>query len=181
MQNYLKNRTMDELKKYICEHRDEFDSVPLSSPSPLSPSLLSPSLSSPSLPSGSKERFMANVRRRMLRRVFYVCASSVAAVLTVVAVLKYETDESLNVARMVQKMADCEVEIMSMVELHNPYDVEVASSTIRSITDEAIPLAALLPEELPSKERMRILKEYYGQKIEALERVRLAYLEVNDL
>ena len=53
-----------------------------------------------------------------------------------------------------------------MVEMHNPQDVEVAGSTIRSITAEAIPMASLLPEELPSKERMRILKEYYGQKIE---------------
>ena len=161
---------MDDLKKYINEHRDEFDSVPL------------PSMS---LPSGSKGRFMAKVRRRSnvkrLGRVFYTAISSAAALLAVVAILKYETDESLNVARMMQKMTDCEVEILSMVEMHNPYDVEDASSAIREITDEAVPLADLLPEELPSKERVRILKEYYGQKIEALERVRLAYLVVNEL
>ena len=161
---------MDDLKKYINEHRDEFDSVPL------------PSMS---LPSGSKGRFMAKVRRRSnvkrLGRVFYTAISSAAALLAVVAILKYETDESLNVARMMQKMTDCEVEIMSMVEMHNPQDVEVAGSTIRSITAEAIPMASLLPEELPSKERMRILKEYYGQKIEALERVKSLYLEINEL
>lgn len=161
---------MDDLKKYISEHRDEFDSMPLSSMS---------------LPSGSKERFMAKVKRRnKVKRLGRICCtaiSSAAAVLAVVAVLRYETDESVNVARMVQKMADCEVEIMSMVELHNPYDVQVASSTIRAITDEAIPLEALLPEELPSKERVRILKEYYGRKIEALERVKTVYLEINEL
>ena len=161
---------MDDLKKYINEHRDEFDSVPL------------PSMS---LPSGSKERFMAKVRRRnKVKRLGRICCaaiSSAAALLAVVAILKYETDESLNVARMMQKMTDCEVEILSMVEMHNPYDVEDASSAIREITDEAVPLADLLPEELPSKERVRILKEYYGQKIEALERVRLAYLVVNEL
>ena len=161
---------MDDLKKYISEHRDDFDSMPLSSMS---------------LPSGSKERFMAKVKRRnKVKRLGRICCtaiSSAAAVLAVVAVLKYETGESVNVARMVQKMADCEVEIMSMVEMHNPQDVEVAGSTIRSITAEAIPMASLLPEELPSKERMRILKEYYGQKIEALERVKSLYLEINEL
>lgn len=158
---------MDDLKKYISEHRGEFDS----------PSMSLPSMS---LPSGSKERFMAKVKRRRIGRVLYACACSAAAVLAFVAVLKYETDENFKVVRMMREIADHEAEIMLMVERHNPQDAGAASSTIRAITAEAIPMATLLPEELPSKERMRILKEYYGQKIEALERVKSSYLDINE-
>lgn len=154
---------MDDLKKYISGHMEDIDSAPL--------------------PSGSKERFMEkyekeNARKKVVR-ILLNSISAAAAVLAMVVVLQYQTSESSQVARMIRRMCDCEVEIMSMVEMNQPEEAESTCSAIRAITSEAIPLASLLPDELPSRERMRILREYYGKKIEALERVKSIYTNNN--
>ena len=62
-----------------------------------------------------------------------------------------------------------ELDIITLAESNNPYEVDEVLNNIRSITFEAIPLEDQLPEELPTKEKIRILNDYYNQKYEALE------------
>ena len=152
---------MDRLRTYIEDNRSEFDSAPL--------------------PLGSKERFMAKTIKR--RRVWLRFAGIPAAAAAVAAavIMTMQNDERHNVTRMIERMTDCEVQIMAMVENTYPDDFEAVSNTIRSITFEAIPLSSLLPDELPAQERVRILEEYYGQKIEALERVKSYYTNIDEL
>lgn len=138
------------------------------------------------LPSGSRERFMAKVeqkrraeiRSRRVIRLFSCCAAAAVAVVVLVRTGMGEAD---FMERKVMKMASCEREIMSMVESHFPYEIEEAANTIRIITSEAIPLSSMLPDELPAKERIRILGEYYDRKIEALERMKSQYQSNNTL
>ena len=67
------------------------------------------------------------------------------------------------------RLAEKEQDLISLTQENYPYEIEEMINSIRSITFEAIPLEEQLPEELPVKERIRILDEYYGQKYEALE------------
>ena len=151
---------MDRLRTYIKENRSEFDSV--------------------TLPHGSKERFMAKTKKRGQVWFRFTAISAAAAVIAAV-VMTMQTNEHYNVSRMISRMTDCELEIMTMEENIFPDDIETVSNTVRSITFEAIPLSSLLPDELSSQERIDILAEYYGQKIEALERVKSYYTHIDEL
>ena len=70
-----------------------------------------------------------------------------------------------------------EAKLISLVENVCPHEMEAVLKSIRSITAEAIPLPDLLPEEIPAKERVRIIKEYYGRKTEALQSLMACYDE----
>ena len=152
---------MDRLRTYIEDNRSEFDSAPL--------------------PPGSKERFMAKTRKRRTVRLSFAAIPAAAAAGIAAVIMTLQADERHNVSRMIERMTDCEVEIMAMVENAYPDEIESVSNTVRAITFEAIPLASLLPDELSQYERVRILEEYYGQKIEALERVKSYYANIDEL
>lgn len=148
---------MDDLKRYILENRAGFDDEPL--------------------PVGSRERFMVKVARAEKRRVWIWAGPAAAAVLAVVSAVSgmYRDMDAGSLERLMLEMTRSEIEIMALVETNFPQDVEAVGNTLRSITAEAIPLASLLPDEMPDVERMEVLKEYYGRKAEALERVKRYY------
>lgn len=138
---------MTELERYILDNREEFDSEPV--------------------PESSRERFMASVaaERRKRRVRFAGIAAALAALLT----LTHEPDMETVVKNHHTRLAEKEQDLISLTQENYPYEIEEMINSIRSITFEAIPLEEQLPEELPVKERIRILDEYYGQKYEALE------------
>ena len=149
---------MDNLEKYIKENREAFDTAPV--------------------PQGSLDRLMAKTRKRtiQIRLRWILPAAAAAAVLVLFFVTGYyNNDEKRHLNRMLEGIARSEVEIMSLVENSYPHDLEAVGNTIRSITAEAIPMYSLLPEELSTKERRKILDEYYGAKLEALDRVKEYY------
>ena len=154
---------MDRLEQYIKDNRSEFEvELPLTA---------------------SKSRFMSRTaqqqnRTRKLR--FIYSAVSVAAVMAT-AFIGISNLDSFEIGRLYQKMTVCENEIFALVESTCPEDMEDVSNTIRIITDEVIPLESLLPDELEARERRRILDEYYSCKIDALERVKERYLNINEL
>ena len=74
-------------------------------------------------------------------------------------------------------MSSQEAKLIALVENVCPQEMETVVKSIRSITAEAIPLPDLLPEEIPAKERARIIKEYYGRKTEALQTLMACYDE----
>lgn len=129
------------------------------------------------VPDGSLDRLMVKTRRRSVRKTFRWTIPAVAAatVLVLFVTWCYNNDESLHLNKMLEGIARSEVEIMALVENSCPQDLDAVGNTIRSITSEAIPMYSLLPEELSTKERRKILDEYYGAKLEALGRVKEYY------
>lgn len=148
---------MDNLEKYIKENREAFDTAPV--------------------PQGSLDRLMAKTRRKavQIRLRWILPAAAAAAVLLLFVTGYYNNDESRHLNKMLEGIARSEVEIMTLVEISCPQNLEAVGNTIRSITAEAIPMYSLLPEELSTKERRKILDEYYGAKLQALDRVKEYY------
>lgn len=155
---------MDRLEQYIKDNAGRFDTgLP---------------------PSGSRERFMAALEKerksQKVRRLSWFWTSAavaaVAAVVAVVAGLSF-TGVDREIERSMSAMSMQEAQLIAMVEDTCPHEMDVVISSIRSITAEAIPLPDLLPEELPAKERTRIIKEYYGRKTEALRNLMACYDE----
>lgn len=148
---------MDNLEKYIKENREAFDTAPV--------------------PQGSLDRLMAKTRIKavQIRLRWILPAAAAAAVLLLFVTGYYNNEEKRHLNRMLEGIAHSEVEIMTLVENSYPQDLEAVGNTIRSITAEAIPMYSLLPDELAPKERRKILDEYYGAKLEALDRVKEYY------
>lgn len=148
---------MDNLEKYIKENREAFDTAPV--------------------PQGSLDRLMAKRRRKavQIRLRWILPAAAAAAVLLLFVTGYYNNEEKRHLNRMLEGMASSEVEIMTLVEKSCPHNLDAVENTIRSITSEAIPMYSLLPDELTPKERRKILDEYYGAKLEALDRVKEYY------
>lgn len=152
---------MDHLEKYIAENRVMFDQAPV--------------------PEGCRERFMRKAKRTPVRKVLRA-GVSVAAV-SILLVAFHFNDESRRLNRMLEDMARHEGEIRALVETSFPQDMDAVDNTLRSITSEAIPMVSLLPDEISSKERMRILADYYGTKMQALDKVMQYYEDqmINEL
>ena len=143
---------MTELERFIIDNREEFDSIPV--------------------PENSRERFMASVaaeRRKRGVRFAGIASTGIAAAIATLLTLTYEPDMENVLKRHYTRLAEKELDILSLTEENHPYEMEEIRNSIHSITFEAIPLEDQLPEELPVKERIRILNEYYNQKYEALE------------
>lgn len=68
-----------------------------------------------------------------------------------------------------------EAHVIALVDKVCPQDMDIVMNSIRSITSEAIPFTDLLPDELPEEERLGIIKDYYGRKTEALQKLMACY------
>jgi len=151
---------MDQIEKYIVEHRAEFDS---------------------SAPAGSRERFLAAAqalkRRRSARVISLSFAGLAAACTAVFMVLFSQPDLSHELERHHKRLAEKESEIIIMADREFPLEKEVILNTIRAILVEAIPLEDQLPEELSVEAKSEILKSYYDRKYAALENLMTQYIE----
>ena len=152
---------MDRLEQYIKENRSSFDiELP---------------------PSGSRERFMAKLEaekpgRKVVnfRPVWLSAAVSAAAVVVAVIALSYSGVDR-DIEKSILAMSRQEAQIIALVEEVCPQEMDIVMNSIRAITFEAIPFTDQLPDELPEKERVRIIKDYYGSKIEALQDLMACY------
>ena len=142
---------MTELERFIIDNRDEFDSMPV--------------------PENSRERFMASVaaeKRKRRIRLAGMASTGIAAALAALLVLNHEPDMEDILEKHYTRIAETELDIISLMESKHPYEIEEVMSNIHSITFEAIPLEEQLPKELPETERIRILNDFYNMKYEAL-------------
>ena len=143
---------MTELERYISSNAEAFDCEPI--------------------PSGGKERFMDAVRqeRRKNRiQVVSIAFTGMAACIAIIMVVLVEPDISKELERHYTRMAMKENEILTIVGRECPEETDMIMNTLRTITADAIPLEEQLPEELSTKEKSRILNEYYDLKYSALE------------
>lgn len=152
---------MDNIEKYIAEHRHEFDSDVV--------------------PSGSRERFMAAAqaqKRRRRARVISLSFAGLAAACTAVFMVQFsQPDLSRELERQHRRLAEKESEIMILADKEFPQEKELILNTIRAILVEAIPLEDQLPEEISMKEKSQILRSYYDRKYAALENLMTQYIE----
>ena len=142
---------MTELERFIIDNRDEFDSMPV--------------------PENSRERFMASVaaeKRKRRIRLAGMGFTGIAAASAALLVLNHEPDMEDILEKHYTRIAETELDIISLMESKHPYEIEEVMSNIHSITFEAIPLEEQLPNELPETERIRILNDFYNMKYEAL-------------
>lgn len=142
---------MTELERFIIDNRDEFDSMPV--------------------PENSRERFMASVaaeKRKRRIRLAGMGFTGIAAASAALLVLSHEPDMEDILEKHYTRIAETELHIISLTESNHPNEIEEVMSSIHSITFEAIPLEEQLPKELPEKDRIRILNDFYNQKYEAL-------------
>ena len=85
-----------------------------------------------------------------------------------------EEEYSIEIQEMAQEMYMEEADILIML---GGKDQNIINS-IKSITEEAIPLSEQLPAELSQEKRAEILREYYKAKTAALKNFRvLAYTD----
>ena len=143
---------MTELERYILDNREEFDCAPV--------------------PENSRERFMAFVAsEKRKRRIKFasMATAGIAAASAALVVLTHDPDMEKVLEKHYTRLAEKELDIMTLAEANHPYEMDEVLNSIHSITFEAIPLEDQLPEELPAKDRIRILNDYYNQKYEALE------------
>lgn len=143
---------MTELERYISSNIDAFDCKPI--------------------PEGGKERFMdavRQVRRKNRIQVLSIAFTGMAACIAIIMAVLVEPDISKELERHYTRMAMKENEILTIVERECPEETDMIMNTLRTITADAIPLEEQLPEELSTKEKSRILNEYYDLKYSALE------------
>ena len=151
---------MTELEKYISSNLEAFDSEPM--------------------PEGSKVRFMDAVREERKKRrvkIIRLAFTGIAAACAALMVFTSVPDLSRELKLHHQRLAENEIEIMAMAEMEYPDETDIIMNTVRSITAEAIPLEDQLPDEMSLREKSRILDEYYGRKVSALEKLIEQYTE----
>lgn len=156
---------MDTLRDIMDENKEQFDVQ--------------------SLPEGDTERFLAKLdksgievdipRRHPLRIYRAIALPAAAAVMLFlgVGIFAKVTSEENQLTRIYveycHEVASLSTDIQMMTAGD---DMKMADRTVENITFEAIPFAQQLPEELPQREKVRIMKDYYTQKLDGVRRLK---------
>ena len=174
---------MENLEKYINENLEQ--------------------ISSCEMPQGHKERFMAKLaaqeretqeqaaqegvteestatpQRRKIsfwnrRRILSAASAAAVVAIGIITALNPAVQEkiySYQVHKSAQQIYIEESEIMQMLGEDELYMI----NNLKSITEEAVPLADQLPQELSPKERAEILIQYYKTKTASLKKFKTLY------
>lgn len=144
---------MTELEKYIKDNLESYDCE--------------------DVPAGSKERFMRKVEtsRKTRRLIVNLTIPAAAAI----AFLIYTSSPSV-LEKELKNLARQESEVISLVNMEHPEEIDDVINTLHAITYEATPIEELLPESLSQKEKDEIIKNYYQEKSKAIEKVMEHYL-----
>ncbi|MBR2438494.1 MAG: hypothetical protein IKB26_05645, partial [Bacteroidales bacterium] len=140
------------------------------------------------MPLGHQERFMAKLQaaqaaperkapRLFSRRSIFAATAAAAAIviaffITTGSPASDSDDYTIAIHEVAEEMYIEEAEIMMMLGEDDQHIV----NSVKSITEEAIPLSEQLPAELSQEKRAQILREYYKTRTAALKNFRaLAY------
>ena len=142
------------------------------------------------LPAGHQERFMAKLvqeqktckTKPLFRRYIYAATAAAAAVIIgtfiIQGIPQYRLEQLNNsIQELAQQMYQEEAEILQAI----PQDEQYMINNIKSITEEAIPLADQLPDELSPARRAEILKEYYKEKTASLRQIKTLYAQSDQI
>ena len=155
---------MENLEKYIQDNLEQFNCG--------------------EMPLGHQERFMAKLQaaqaaperkapRLFSRRSLFAATAAAAAIviaffITTGSPASDSDDYTIAIHEVAEEMYIEEAEIMMMLGEDDQHIV----NSVKSITEEAIPLSEQLPAELSQEKRAQILREYYKAKTAALKNFR---------
>ena len=156
---------MENLEKYIQDNLEQFNCG--------------------EMPLGHQERFMAKLQaaqaapernppRLFSRRSIFAATAAAAAIviaffITTGSPASDGDDYTIAIHEVAEEMYIEEAEIMIML---GEDDQNIVNS-VKSITEEAIPLSEQLPAELSQEKRAQILREYYKTRTAALKNFRV--------
>lgn len=150
---------MENLEQYIRENREAFDYG--------------------MLPEGHKTRFLKRLGKRKRQNVkyLYTALASVAAMLIFAVIVYMPSSDDMNFSNKTE--SEYAVLVTSLendiLDLSKKCDKKVAKEAIKAFKNiifEAIPLSEQLPEELSDIEKARILRKYYKEKTDGLNRIK---------
>lgn len=155
---------MDKLEKYIMANREAFDDK--------------------ELPEGHLERFegrlddLRAVKESRSRRVYWSLATGIAAALAVVLLINRpdggKGDWFAGVGN--DQVEICEKYYSNVADIYAELYADGRDSEIgllaEGVVDETSPLIDQLPAEMGDEERAEILKEYYGELLDALIKIK---------
>ena len=156
---------MDNLDKYIQENLEQFNTG--------------------ELPAGHQERFMAKLAqtqktgrpRYFFRRTIFAATAAAAIILgafIIQEIPQYRLEQlNISIQEFAHEMYREEAEILQVI----PEDEQYMINNVKSITEEAIPLADQLPDELSPEKRAEILREYYKAKTDGLRKIKTLYAQ----
>lgn len=165
---------MENLEKYIQDNLEQFNTG--------------------EMPAGHQERFLAKLEalqsqeqhqepkphRLPIRRIrFAASAAAAAIIIALFATLQpgnIGQSYSIGIQEMAQEMYTEEAEILQML----PEDDLQMINSVKSITQEAVPLTDLLPDELSPEKRAEILREYYKAKTAGLKKIKTLYAQSDE-
>lgn len=165
---------MENLEKYIQDNIEQFNTG--------------------EMPAGHQERFIAKLQalqskeqaqtskphRLPIRRILFTASAAAAAIIIALfATLQpgsIEESYSIAVQELAQEMYTEEAELLQML----PEDDLQMINSVKSITQEAIPLTDLLPDELSPEKRAEILREYYKAKTAGLKKIKTLYAQSDE-
>lgn len=161
---------MENLEKYIQDNLEQFNKG--------------------EMPAGHQERFLAKLEalqsqepkphRLPIRRILFAASAAAAAIIialfTTLQPGSIESSYSITVQELAQEMYTEEAEILQML----PEDDLQMINSVKSITQEAIPLTDLLPDELSPEKRAEILREYYKAKTAGLKKIKTLYAQSDE-
>ena len=156
---------MENLEKYIQDNLEQFNCG--------------------EMPLGHQERFMAKLQaaqaaperkapRLFSRRSLFAATAAAAAIviaffITTGSPTSDSDDYTIAIHEVAEEMYIEETEIMMMLGEDDQHIV----NSVKSITEEAIPLSEQLPAELSQEKRAQILREYYKTRTAALKNFRV--------
>ena len=164
---------MDNLEKYINENLEQVNCY--------------------EMPQGHKERFIAKLeaqeaavmgpapqRQKTIfwnrRRILSSASAAAVVAIGIMTALNPAVQEkiySYQVQKSAQQIYIEETEIMQMLGEDELYMI----NNLKSITEEAVPLADILPVELSPKQRAEILIQYYKAKTTSLKKFKTLYAQ----
>ena len=159
---------MDELKNIIAQQRAELDSeLPLE---------------------GDFERFMAkweeaesDSRKPNVvwgrSRAFVSVAASVAVVLALGFSIDYFSPQK-QIVRTYTHYCNEVAAISAQMQIMVTYDkMEELNSIIENIDYESVPLMSILPDEMSDREKLKVVREHYRQKMDGLKNFKVLLTE----
>lgn len=146
------------------------------------------------MPAGHQERFLAKLEALQsqeqhqepkpyhlpIRRILFAASAAAAAIIIALfATLQpgnIGQSYSIGIQEMAQEMYTEEAEILQIL----PEDDLQMINSVKSITQEAVPLTDLLPDELSPEKRAEILREYYKAKTAGLKKIKTLYAQSDE-
>ncbi len=129
------------------------------------------------IPFGDEDRFLKKFQKnsRIKLYSFLSIAASIVLFAGVTTMLMFQSPEYQlkNILKQYYKeVAMLTIEIENASSSMDKTSSLMIEQTIDNITFEAIPILSQLPDELNEKEKVKIVKEYYSQRLDGLRRLK---------